>query len=335
MNKKYSVFVSSTYEDLKEERQEVVNALLQMDCFPVGMEYFNASDQSQWDVIKSLIDDCDYYVLIIAGRYGSVESESGKSYTQLEYEYARSIDVPTIAFLHNHPENLPSKDVEKEHVDELNSFKEEVKKHMVKYWSSPTNLSGQVVLSLNQLFKTHKRIGWMRADEKSSAEQNKELLRLREENEKLLEKIKLLEENAPEGTDDLCQGDDELVLQIKAIAVDDSDDGYGDYDYEEFEYKMSWNDICKAILPHLVQFCWERNMSTPLENFIEAKEPRYTSVHIKDISFQTIKVQLIALGLITEAPKVKTSKTLAAAWTLTKYGTLTLMRIGALRRTTR
>ena len=65
MNKKYSVFVSSTYEDLKEERQEVVNALLQMDCFPVGMEYFNASDQSQWDVIKSLIDECDYYVLII------------------------------------------------------------------------------------------------------------------------------------------------------------------------------------------------------------------------------------------------------------------------------
>ena len=194
MNKKYSVFVSSTYEDLKEERQEVVNALLQMDCFPVGMEYFNASDQSQWDVIKSLIDECDYYVLIIAGRYGSVEPKSGKSYTQLEYEYARSIGVPTIAFLYNNPENLPNKDVEKEHVNELNNFKEEVKKHMVKYWNSPTNLSGQVVLSLNQLFKTHKRIGWIRADEKSSAEQNKELLRLREENEKLEEEYFFIDE---------------------------------------------------------------------------------------------------------------------------------------------
>ena len=325
MNKKYSVFVSSTYEDLKEERQEVVNALLQMDCFPVGMEYFNASDQSQWDVIKSLIDECDYYVLIIAGRYGSVEPKSGKSYTQLEYEYARSIGVPTIAFLHNNPENIPSKDVEKEHVDELNGFKEEVKKHMVKYWSSPTNLSGQVVLSLNQLFKTNKRIGWMRADEKSSAEQNKELLRLREDNEKLLEKIRMLEENAPEGTDDLCQGDDEFVLQISATVDNIYDD--------DFEYKMSWNDICKALLPHLVQFCWEYKMSTPIKDFIEAKEPQYRHVRVSDISFQTIKVQLIALGLITEAPKVKTSKTLAAAWTLTKYGTLTLMRIGALRRT--
>lgn len=333
MNKKYSVFVSSTYEDLKEERQEVVNALLKMDCFPIGMEYFNASDKSQWEVIKSLIEECDYYILIIAGRYGSVESVSGKSYTQLEFEYAKSIGVPTISFIHEHPENIPDKYTEKEHKEELAQFREIAKNSLVCHWNTKGDLAKDVVLSLIGEFKTHPGIGWMRADEKSSAEQNKELLRLREENEKLLEKIKILEENAPEGTDDLCQGDDEFVLQISATVVDD-DRRYYDYDFDcELEYKMSWNDICKAILPHLVQFCWERDMSTSLEDFIEANEPQYTSVHVKDISFQTIKVQLIALGLITEAPKVKTSKTLAAAWTLTKYGTLTLMRIGALRRT--
>jgi hypothetical protein len=82
MEKKYQVFVSSTYEDLQEERKKVMEALLQMNCFPVGMEYFNASDSSQWDVIKSLIEECDYYVLIIAGRYGSVEESSDKSYTK-------------------------------------------------------------------------------------------------------------------------------------------------------------------------------------------------------------------------------------------------------------
>ena len=333
MNKKYSVFVSSTYEDLKEERQEVVNALLKMDCFPIGMEYFNASDKSQWEVIKSLIEECDYYILIIAGRYGSVESVSGKSYTQLEFEYAKSTGVPTISFIHEHPENIPDKYTEKEHKEELAQFREIAKNSLVCHWNTKGDLAKDVVLSLIGEFKTHPGIGWMRADEKSSAEQNKELLRLREENEKLLEKIKILEENAPEGTDDLCQGDDEFVLQISATVVDD-DRRYYDYDFDcELEYKMSWNDICKAILPHLVQFCWERDMSTSLEDFIEANEPQYTSVHVKDISFQTIKVQLIALGLITEAPKVKTSKTLAAAWTLTKYGTLTLMRIGALRRT--
>lgn len=79
MEKKYQVFVSSTYEDLQEERKKVMEALLQMNCFPVGMEYFNASDSSQWEVIKSLIRECDYYVLIVAGRYGSIEEESGKA----------------------------------------------------------------------------------------------------------------------------------------------------------------------------------------------------------------------------------------------------------------
>ena len=59
MEKKYQVFVSSTYEDLQEERKKVMEALLQMNCFPVGMEYFNASDSSQWEVIKSLIRECD------------------------------------------------------------------------------------------------------------------------------------------------------------------------------------------------------------------------------------------------------------------------------------
>ena len=61
MEKKYSVFVSSTYTDLQEERKKVIDALLQMNCFPIGMEYFNAEDDTQWNIIKNLINECDYY----------------------------------------------------------------------------------------------------------------------------------------------------------------------------------------------------------------------------------------------------------------------------------
>ena len=99
MNKKYQVFVSSTYKDLTEERQEVIQALLELDCIPVGMEMFPAADDDQWTLIKRLIDDCDYYILIIGGRYGST-NENGISYTQMEYEYALSQDIPIISFLH-------------------------------------------------------------------------------------------------------------------------------------------------------------------------------------------------------------------------------------------
>ena len=99
MNKRYQVFVSSTYEDLIEERLEVMKALLELDCIPCGMEYFPAANEDQWTFIKKLIDTCDYYVVIIGGRYGSEDSD-GKSYTQKEYEYALSKGIPTIGFMY-------------------------------------------------------------------------------------------------------------------------------------------------------------------------------------------------------------------------------------------
>lgn len=76
MDSKYTIFVSSTYIDLKEEREEIRNAIIKMGHIPVGMEYFPASNKTQWEIIKKLIDECDYYVLIIGGRYGSIEKES-------------------------------------------------------------------------------------------------------------------------------------------------------------------------------------------------------------------------------------------------------------------
>ena len=83
MERKYQIFISSTFEDLKEERKEVTQALLEMDCIPTGMEMFQASDDNQWELIKSVISSCDYYIVIIAGRYGSVHPITKKSYTQM------------------------------------------------------------------------------------------------------------------------------------------------------------------------------------------------------------------------------------------------------------
>ena len=86
--KKLQVFVSSTYTDLREERQAAVEAILSAGHIPAGMELFAANDQSQWAVIKRWIDESDAFLLILGGRYGSLEPESGKSYIHLEYEYA-------------------------------------------------------------------------------------------------------------------------------------------------------------------------------------------------------------------------------------------------------
>ena len=82
MDRRYQVFVSSTFDDLREERAAVISALLQIDCFPAGMELFPAADDDSLTLIKSVVDDSDYYLVILAGRYGSLHAKEGKSFTE-------------------------------------------------------------------------------------------------------------------------------------------------------------------------------------------------------------------------------------------------------------
>lgn len=88
MNKKLQVFVSSTYSDLIEERRTIIQTILDAGHIPAGMELFKAGTESQLKTICRWIDESDIYILILGGRYGFIESKSGKSCTQLEYEYA-------------------------------------------------------------------------------------------------------------------------------------------------------------------------------------------------------------------------------------------------------
>src|SRR4028119_1976770 len=135
---RYQVFVSSTYTDLKEERAEVLQAIWELDCIPTGMEAFVASNESQWEVIKRVINECDYYVLIIGGRYGSL-TEEGISYTEKEYRYARELGIPVLAFVHSKPDEIPSGKSEKstELCEKLEQFRSEVMSaHPVRSWST-------------------------------------------------------------------------------------------------------------------------------------------------------------------------------------------------------
>ncbi|MCU4327902.1 DUF4062 domain-containing protein [Acinetobacter johnsonii] len=97
MNKKLQVFISSTFIDLKEERQAAVSAILKAGHIPAGMELFKAADKSQWEIIKRWIDESDVYMLILGGRYGSIDPQKGVSYTELEYDYAVETGKPLFA----------------------------------------------------------------------------------------------------------------------------------------------------------------------------------------------------------------------------------------------
>jgi Domain of unknown function (DUF4062) len=184
MDKRYQVFLSSTYADLKEERQKVIQALMEMDCIPAGMELFPAADEEQFAFIKKIIDDCDYYLLIIGGRYGSLTGQ-GISYTEQEYEYAISKGLSVIALLHERPDDIPLGKSEKspELRARLAQFREKVSQgRLVRLWSTATELPGVVALSLSKTIKTHPARGWIRADRIASEELLLEINEIRKQN---------------------------------------------------------------------------------------------------------------------------------------------------------
>lgn len=78
MKKKLQVFISSTYTDMLVERQGAVEAILRAGHIPAGMELFAAGDESQLETILRWIDDSDVFMLILGGRYGSIEPKSKK-----------------------------------------------------------------------------------------------------------------------------------------------------------------------------------------------------------------------------------------------------------------
>lgn len=162
MEIKHQVFVSSTYRDLVEERKAVIHALLELDCIPSGMELFPAADEDAWTLIKEVIDGCDYYVLILAGKYGST-SPDGVGYTEMEFDYAASISKPIIAFLHENLESLPAANTEKSEAMQikLGAFREKAKSEHCKFWNTPDDLGGKVSRSLIQLRKRHPSPGWV------------------------------------------------------------------------------------------------------------------------------------------------------------------------------
>lgn len=167
---KYTIFISSTYEDLKDERQALVSPLLSKGFIPIGMEQFHAAPASQWDVITSIIDECDYYLLIVGGCYGSIDDETGISYTEKEYKYAKDNNIPIIAFLPRNPGNITKNKMDKEDFGKkqelLARFKNTIENdnNTVGYYEGIEGLKVEVLSSLDNLIFYEPRSGWVRYD---------------------------------------------------------------------------------------------------------------------------------------------------------------------------
>ncbi|WP_223542381.1 DUF4062 domain-containing protein [Pseudomonas sp. BF-RE-26] len=166
MKKKYQVFLGSTYEDLKNERQLILKLLSQNNFIPAGMENFPSSNREQLDFIKPIIDDSDIYILVIAGRYGSLSTDD-ISFTEEEYNYAVSQGKIILRFVHGEPGKitLENSETDAQKKDLLQKFKSKVmSSRLCNIWKDPHELSHQVVASLHQATTDDGILGWVRGN---------------------------------------------------------------------------------------------------------------------------------------------------------------------------
>jgi len=333
MEKRYQVFVSSTYSDLLDERKQVLQALMEMDCIPAGMELFPAIDEQQWEFIKRVIDDCDYYLLIIGGRYGSTTPD-GISYTEKEFDYAIQIGLKVTVLVHGSPDEIPFAKSEqnsdlREH---LLRFKEKAMTgRLVKFWRTQEELPGLVALSLTKAIKTYPAVGWVRADSIASEEILSEINELRKQNAELQKRLENSEVQLKPAIIDLASLDDTTVFHgtYKTQII-----GYQPKTHD-FECNISWRKVFSIISPYLIEHPADITVKTKLAEYLRDEATGNKQGYgekIDEQEFKTLSLQLTAHGLV-DIRFLKTDKGgMALFWFLTKKGNQVMIEARVVRK---
>jgi Domain of unknown function (DUF4062) len=233
IEKRLQVFVSSTYLDLKDERQAAVKAILESGHIPAGMELFTSGDESQMEVIKQWIKASDVYLLILGGRYGSIEKNSGKSYTHLEYEYASELGKPFFACIMKDDyleekiksSNVNSTDIrEQYHPQRLQDFKDIVMSKMVFQCNSLMGIENSILKKMGELGRRDDLTGWIRSDESAdSTLLSTEVARLSKENHDLREEINSMGIQSPSIITFNGISFDAIVKSLKTVLLHEED----------------------------------------------------------------------------------------------------------------
>ena len=138
----WRIFISSTYEDMIPYREAAVNALTSIEHLPIGMEHFVSSTERPLDVCLTEVRRCQLYIVLVGMKYGSIDKESGRSYTELEYEEAVKNKIPVLAFVidENECPILPKFVDVGEDAERLKAFKAKLDQRMTSRFKSAEDL---------------------------------------------------------------------------------------------------------------------------------------------------------------------------------------------------
>lgn len=330
MKKRYQVFVSSTYDDLREERSKVMQKLLEMDCIPAGMELFPAADDDAWTLIQNVIDECDYYILILAGRYGSTD-DSGMGFAEKEYRYAVEKGKPVVAFLHSSPGKLVADNCEKTEKGRkrLEAFRELARKKICRFWSNADELAAVVTVAMVHSMSRNPGIGWIRGDQLPSDEILLETIHLQKRVVELEQQLKEYEDGPSPGTTHLAQGKDRVGLVFDSRRS------------PSISIETDWDTIIDAIARDLLRSVFESHiaetLATAFKESIDEHRNAHDYVYLSPESREVIRIQLRALGIASQKQEWFRDEETGQEdsdfrWTLTPYGDRFIAQRLAIRR---
>ena len=290
-DKKYQIFVSSTYKDLKNERKRVIEQILNTGHLPVGMELFVASDDEQFEYIKRIINNCDYYVLILGGCYGSVSKNTGISYTEMEYNYALEKNIPILIFPYENIKKLP-KSKRDEDLTNIQNFINKVSENRLhKTWKNKDDLCLKVINSLHNAFDEKPQRGWIRPDEYDNSKLLNEINELRKHNLELEKTVSEYKKQLAPKVANIADMNEMFEFHYKYSTKNTT--GYS-------SIKVTWNDIFSYVAPNLISPLFADFFKNEFDlNFIKKHSSyNYINIYINEDDVNTVKIQLYSYGLI-------------------------------------
>jgi hypothetical protein len=334
------------------------------------MELFPAADDEAWVLIQRVIDESDYYLLIVGGRYGSV-SDEGLGFTEKEYDYAVAQGKPVMAFIHGKPDDIPvgKSDVDAEAREKLGKFVAKVKKAKhVKMWTSGEDLAGKIALSFANFVRSYPAPGWVRGDAGDSPETLKRLADAQIQLAELQKVAQARGSQPPAGAEGLATEDEvlDVLFQASIEVTNLKDRSYAAKTtfVAWVESEITWNEILADMGPSMVhearqdklekrfdsalwRSCHEEIQEqareylrgvVPVAKLQPGGEPgmehefRVTDLDCQTTDFETVLVQLQGLGLIEQSDRRRAVADRGTYWTLTPWGRHRLTQLRAVRK---
>ena len=213
MSKKYFVYISSSQEDVKAERRELIKIVTELGAIPITMDAFDVTMEEERKIIGKVIEECDYFLNLTAYKGGGAV---GKSFG-LEFEYSCAVraNVPVFALIIGEKARWKASKKEKTNAAQkaVANFKKKLEGHTHDTWINLTDLRQKAMALLNREMNLSPRRGWVPSTEAVEPCVANELCRLLRENEALRYQIRMY------GPDAVKKVQDEIKHYLKVMAA--------------------------------------------------------------------------------------------------------------------